>query len=393
MGPDAPPPPEPVRRTDRPNGLSEGRHWLLWSALAILGLYGAFVGLLWATGLLDFGARSREGETVAAVLGLLGGFLTSSLTFVGVLLKHSLDERSQRLAALEAERNAKLEADQERRLALEASIKAVELLSTPDGSPAPATQQAGALFALARLSQLDLALTLLSEIWPTKGVSAAAAVRLVDQALREGDTSLQQAAAETLESNASRLLRPDGDIDLPTILQFDWPKDTSLYARESLIRALGRALATRPYNEWNGGTLNFFILELDLVRRNDPAETVQTAAVEIMQRMCAAPGLFDGFLYTATGRVELESLKREIEALAESLDVYDLMVPILEALGEPWLPHAEPNELEPRLSSDASDGEGLTLPGRPSLRSEPSPPRRADLQWPPDDEGQGTPER
>jgi hypothetical protein len=130
-------------------------NWVLWSAAAILALYAIFVFILWSLGLLDFESND-DSQTFAAVLGLLGGMFASSLTFIGLLIKHSVDERSATLAEqterrlqleadrnnqlanetarrlqLEADRNNQLAKEAEDRLKLDTSLKAVDLLSAP----------------------------------------------------------------------------------------------------------------------------------------------------------------------------------------------------------------------------------------------------------------------
>lgn len=116
-------------------------------------LYGGVLTDLWRAGLLELDDSKSDARVVAAALTLVGALIAASLTLVGVLLKHSLDERNLQLAD-----------DTNARLRLEASIKAVELLTVADGQPASQTRQAGALFVLANLGQVELALTLLSEI-------------------------------------------------------------------------------------------------------------------------------------------------------------------------------------------------------------------------------------
>jgi hypothetical protein len=194
---------QPTRRHTTPR-------WVWWSALAIAGLYGLFVLLLWQLGLLNF-PSTGNGQAFAAVLALLGGFFGSSLTFIGLLIKHSIDERNAQLA----ERNQQLAEEAERRLTLDSSIRAVDLLSTADGKPAPPTEQAGALFALAHLEQLPLALTLLNEIWPKGHISTRAATTLIEKGLLAKDEQINRSAADTLARHAHLLPDGAGGIELP----------------------------------------------------------------------------------------------------------------------------------------------------------------------------------
>ena len=89
-------------------------------------LFAILAGVLVAVGVFDNSASKNDVAIVAGMLTLLGGLIASSFTLVGLLLKHSIDRRTARLAD-----------ETEHRLRLETSIKAVELLTLPDGSPAP----------------------------------------------------------------------------------------------------------------------------------------------------------------------------------------------------------------------------------------------------------------
>jgi hypothetical protein len=149
-------------------------------------ILGGLLVAIWRAG----GAESNA-RVIAAVVSLSGVLIASALTFLGVLLKHSLDVR-----------NATLAEEAERRLRLEASIKAIELLTVEKGELAPPIRQAGALFALTSLGQLELAIALLVEIWPQGRLSAKAAVEVINRTLIGGGSDLQEDAAIILERHA-----------------------------------------------------------------------------------------------------------------------------------------------------------------------------------------------
>lgn len=212
------------------------RVWPL--VLGVVALFGIVVLVVWQTGLLDKKTPASNTQLVVAMLTLLGGLVASSFTLVGVLLKHSIDRRSASLAG-----------EAEARLKLETAIKAVELLTMPDGASAPGERQAGALFVLASapLQQLDLALALLSEHWGSGAISSSAAIWVIDRALREPDPQMQSQAAWILRSHLKEVARPDSqDLHWPPYVGLDagWPAaDIAYAARVQLVWALALALS------------------------------------------------------------------------------------------------------------------------------------------------------
>lgn len=236
----------------------------------LLVLYGGFVVLLWRLGVLDLDGKT-DTEVLAAVLGLLGGLFAASLTFVGALLKHSVDVRTLRLTW-----------ETEARLRLETSIRAVQLLATSDGRTAPPTQQAGALFTLVRLGQLDLALPLLREIWPRGEISSSAAVSVVDEALRSGDEALQRNGAWIVAANAPRLRDERACWDFPESVSLRWTTDLHVYAREGLLEALIGALVSAAPTDWPRGCTNAFLVQFDAIRKVDDREHLRAGAVLAM---------------------------------------------------------------------------------------------------------------
>ena len=130
----------------------------------------------------------------AGVLGFLGVLFTGAVTLVGFLMKWSFDSHSLRL-----------QKDAEDRLRMETAIRAVALMSTPSGADSPPNQQAGALFALGSLGQLEFALGLLRQMWPSARVDSASAVWLINQAFMSKSENSQEEAADILLQNASLL--------------------------------------------------------------------------------------------------------------------------------------------------------------------------------------------
>jgi hypothetical protein len=252
--------------------------WVLWSGLAILGLYGLLVLLLWRMGLLSPAGEGSDVQIVVAVLGLVGGLFAASITFLGVLIKQSVDERNLRLAE-----------EAEDRLQLEASIRAVDLLSTPDGSKPPKTKQAGALFALVHLGQLELAVTLVNEMWPAGDISDRAALSILDEALESDDVELQTNAAWDVVGQAKALVSDDG-YTAPTVLS-EWRTSLDDEAREILMRAVIEMM-TEAAGKWERTGFSAFLDLCERIRQRETVPRIRAAAsmlafliVEILEHM------------------------------------------------------------------------------------------------------------
>jgi hypothetical protein len=273
---------------------------------AVLLLCAGLVIIVWRAGLLDVDAERSDAEVVAAVLSLAGGLVAASLTFVGVLLKHSLDTRNLRLAQ-----------ETEARLKLETSISAVELLTVEGGNEAPPQRQAGALFVLASLGQLDFALALLSECWPARSISVHAANWVVDKALRSDDPRLQVTGAEVLLANAGAIAETPGQFELPQCASLDWPSSAHYFARGYTLQAILTAIAARPLGEWDDGLLNFFVVQLNQVRVLDPHPELQAGAIVALDIILESEKYEHPFfdLYLPDGNLNVATLKVEIASL------------------------------------------------------------------------------
>jgi hypothetical protein len=275
-----------------------------WVVVGVVVLLCAgLIVLVWQEGLLDVGARS-DAQVVAAVLSLTGALVAASLTFVGVLLKHSLDTRNLRLAE-----------ETEARLKLETSISAVQLLTLEDGKEAPPPRQAGSLFVLASLGQLEFALALLDEIWPRGGISVHAANWVVDRALASQDPKLQMVGAQMLVANAGAISETPDDFELPQSTNLDWPTSAHYFTRGYLLEAILRAATSRHLDEWTPGILNFLVVQLNQVRKLDPHPEYQGGAALALDAILGS-GLYDDplvDLYLPDGKLRVGTLRSEIQ--------------------------------------------------------------------------------
>jgi hypothetical protein len=238
--------------------------------IGVVALFVILVVVIWRTGVFDKDTTASDAQIAVALLTLLGGLIASAFTLVGVLLKHSIDRRTAQLAT-----------ETEHRLRLETSIKAVELLTMPDGTPAPSARQAGALYVLGSnpLEQLDLAVALLGEHWREGRISSSAAVWIVDRALTSGSPDLQATAAQILANHADRLPSADGtDLAWPASAAREWPARCDYFARTALLDALIKAIGARGPGEWDKTMVNWFIFQFVLVRRSEPTSELEAGA-------------------------------------------------------------------------------------------------------------------
>ena len=282
---------------------------VFWISIFLLLLFGGFVVLLWAIDLFDLDTRTSDAQIYAAVLGLIGGLIATSLTFVGVLLKHSIDLRTVGQAK-----------ETEDRLRLETAISAVQLL-TEGGKPSVPSRQAGAVFVLASLNQLDFALALLGEIWHRREISPGAAAWVVNRALVHGNEEIQIAAASHLKNNAEHLAESDMCWEFPACLDLKWTNDLPQLARMQALGALIQALAAKLPNRWTGGCINAFVVQFDVIRRVDETDYIKNGAGLCLARLLNSPYFSSGdVLFVPTGNISVDHLRQELDDFIATMD-------------------------------------------------------------------------
>ena len=106
-----------------------GAEALVGTLIATEGIGGGF--LIWHTSRLPTGAAT-EGTALPSVLTFFGVLATASVTLIGLLLRQSLDKRTNRLTEAQEQR-ATVE---QRRLQMQTAVEIVKLLGLPDASPA-----------------------------------------------------------------------------------------------------------------------------------------------------------------------------------------------------------------------------------------------------------------
>lgn len=315
---------------------------LIHVAIVLLVLFGIFVVVLWQVGLFDVGATTGDAQRFAAVLGLVGGFFATLLTFAAALLKHSVDVRTLGQAR-----------ETEDRLRLETSIQAVSLL-TEEGKKAQPTRQAGALFVLGSLGQVDFALALLSELWPKGDISSAAAVWVVNRALLEGNEQTQIDAALQLSSNAVSLTETSTAScwEWPACISFAWPQTIYASAREELFYALIKVM--RAKDAWSDECRNSMVFELDVIRKTEQEPHIRSAAILCLDMLLATEFASDNSqLLLPGGPLMVDTLRAEIAPLVDDARI-----------GAPTLAVTEIDELRNTWVGDADEDEASPRPGR-----------------------------
>lgn len=253
--------------------------WLIAIGVGLALGYAGFVVLLWRLGLFDVPEEGPDARIFAAVFALLGGLFGAVLTFAAALLKHTVDTRTLALS-LQTERRLALENRQtEGRLRLETSLRAVDLLSAADGTESPPAKQAGSLFALAYLGQLDLALALLAQAWPAGGIPNHAAMWIIDRGLQSDDEALQELAATIYRNNVDKLdTGGDDSFSVPRSLEWTWSPDLARYARMQLLDAFILGAASRSSHDWPLPVVAGFLSYLYDVHVSDPWPAIRSAS-------------------------------------------------------------------------------------------------------------------
>ena len=220
----------------------------LTATAAILVLFAIFGVILWRTDALVFTGTDPSSKVVSAVLALIGAFLGSVVSILGIVVKHAVDRRTEERLQSEAQRTAVLQRDAENRLKLEAAIAAIQLLATQSGAPSLAIQRAGALITLSSLGQHTLTLALMGELLQRNELEPSTAAVVLEHAFRSRDVDVQTDAMARLDDSAAQLLTPNG-FDLPPSILLR-AQDMPMHVRRWVPVVVGRVLLARPLRDW-----------------------------------------------------------------------------------------------------------------------------------------------
>lgn len=183
-----------------------------WRPLALgslVALLASIVSWVFFEQLMSEAAAVRE-VTVAEAIGVVGLGASAFAWW----LRRSLEQQ--------ATRRLRAETDQaEARLRADTAIRAVQLM----GEDASSAQKAGALLALASLQQIEFALELLRDLWPSGSIETGPALWVIEQGLDSDDVAIKRQAVDVFHNNAEKCLLSAGVL-LPRQLAFGaWPAD------------------------------------------------------------------------------------------------------------------------------------------------------------------------
>ena len=295
----------------RTSGLVHQSAW--WPTVAIVIVVLAFIGLvlmLGVNGLFDFSGTAASAKIVAATLALVGGLIGSLVSIIGLVLKHSLDQR-----------NTDIRIEAENRLKLEAAIRAVQLLSTSTGGLVPQIQRTGALFALTSLGRYELATVLTERMLAEGQIDANSASTVLDRALRSGEDYTQSEAMNICLNHVDRFLMPNGQAAFPDCI-LKWRTDLGLsaYVLDWGAVAMGRLLVERPLAEWEIFVANSFVVGLGIAwtkEQKNEARRNEIGAI-LNSILPAFPNLVGSINYSP-GIIDMTKLRAEVASTTPRL--------------------------------------------------------------------------
>lgn len=248
------------------------------------------------------------------VVTTTSAFVATFVSLLAILLKNSLDRRAELRAEIESSRHAVMAAEAEKRLKLEASIRAVQLLSRPDGVPASDIQCAGALFTLSSLGQHALALPLTAKLLASGNVDSSTAAEILGLAFTTNDPAVQTRAAILLAEYADHFVSDQG-ADVPRALLEPRPT-ISRDARFWIPIALGRMLMARPLARWlTDLRYNAYpiMVALTVAWRNEAAPELRGALEAILKEVLDAfPN--SGQFHHETGLLVFSEIRAQLQS-------------------------------------------------------------------------------
>lgn len=216
--------------------LKQPNPWKPWiiASIASIVILAVSLGTMYALGLFEIPTDDPGAKTIAAALALVGTLLATVVTLVGTILKYSIDERNAQREVLESNRAHSLAIGAEQRNRIEIAIRAVELLGENNKDATP-HQIGGAILALVSLNELELAVSLLSELWPAGLASRAVADAVLSKALKSPSPSISTSAAVILLTNVEHITDKDHTIYFWPIENLGWNVDLSHDVRLMLV--------------------------------------------------------------------------------------------------------------------------------------------------------------
>lgn len=316
-----------------------------WIRLSLIVVPVPFIVMIWAMWYFDFfvfTGSEANAKIVGTALTLGGGLVATMVTLIGLVLRHSTEKRNadlrdeaEKRLKLEGERNKDLQEEAEKRLKLEAAIKAVGLLGTSEGKDSTETQLTGALFALAHLGSVDLAVDLVRIMLmrPKKLIGPEATASLLNIALCSDDLDVKETVCEFLGFNFETLL-VEGGIEWPQSITKTWPLELSSGARHDLSIGLMSILLERPMKDWSMQVINFIVANLVLAMRSEVDQRIECNIGLYLQKLLQYYES-DDLIYLDEGNMLISELRSETEKI-DTQDVDIDTISLIERL-EKWL--------------------------------------------------------
>jgi hypothetical protein len=207
---------------------------------------------------------------MTAVLAFVGVLVTAAVTVIGL----TVTRQSGRAA--------------ERRLRLDAAMRAGESFSSLAPAEVSAASIASSLLALTKLDDADLAVALLVDFWQP-GVegkcSAETAILVVDAALRSAQQNAQLVAAELLCRNATHL-DPCQSLHWPSCIDGCW--DSSFSPKTKLLLVDALILMTKAKKPVTPAALRSIAVRLYGIFDEDPDMTVKGCIATLIKALLPA---------------------------------------------------------------------------------------------------------
>jgi hypothetical protein len=189
--------------------MNHGKNWAVLLSLVII--CSAAIIALYRGGLAHLTAADDRTRVIVGAIGVVGVVMAAVLSMFGALLKNSIDSRAEQRLAIESEQNVRQASVAERRLKLEAAIRAVELFSESADEDVKRIRRIGALFTLSSLGQHDVSMVLAKALLTAGAIDPDTIARLTNNALLSDDYGAQHMAIDivrdfpALATHASRI--------------------------------------------------------------------------------------------------------------------------------------------------------------------------------------------
>jgi hypothetical protein len=184
-------------------------------------------------------------------IAFVGILVTASGSLIGYLVNRQSERRLSDENSRAEDRLGKEAEEQDRRLKLDAAMRAGTLCSPADGGAIHPATAASALLALTNLDRAELAVVLLVDLWSEdkRAISTETAVLVIDAALQsQSDPKAQLIAAELLCRNAKRLDSCQS-LHWPSAIDGCWDATFGPKTKLLLVDALTEMTLSGPHNE------------------------------------------------------------------------------------------------------------------------------------------------